>query len=714
MKTVSPVLLSASLITLLQACGSGGNSISSADSSPTTATVNTLPVIAGTPTPATAALPVVSSNPATATAATIATTASPLTVPNTASTPPTSAPIASLTITKIELAQTHLLPPQGKSWQGMPNIADRNFHLVANREALVLVDLQSSITPMANPTLEVWNGATKQGEVALNAPTTLMSTEDSGPLYSTTAHWVKLPAAWVRPGLRVIAQNASTTSAAQTINVGAPASFIMQTLPFYLFGLSDADIPLSLTSKPDEATRLEYLAKHPFSDLQAVNHPAGKLVWPYIVLKPNGTVPALKATYKEQATEAPQSRDGFAVMSAVLDVLTALRRANGDEPLNNQYYAPLLMKNKLGVYGSPGGGLGGGSVGTGDYSYTGIFIHEAGHGFGMPHANDGFIAGTYPYAGGSLLGSAWGVDQTNNKLLPPFVPSSAKTFKTCPTDIFVLPRQMDAQNRCVKQDPMQSGAGDQSAAYKFTMFSDFNAGEVQRYFEGITSLDTKQQPVFKGGTLFLDASSTTGYSRWNSLSQAMVAASVATDKNGIYGLDAGLPTQRDVAVHAIVLTASIRIQDTFVESPSNILSYKDTITYDADTTQIYPPLSFVGNLRRTIDPTDPAQLASIKPNTSVNPWFCYASGCDYTLRVTYADNTVLHIVLQQGFKAWGYSPSIDPSAADINNRASIRTWGVNVPGSKALKKIELLETPQIELGGGVPANAKVIASRLVP
>ena len=194
----------------------------------------------------------------------------------------------------------------------------------------------------------------------------------------------------------------------------------------------------------------------------------------------------------------------------------------------------------------------------------------------------------------------------------------------------------------------------------------------------------------------------------------MVSVPVATVDKGLYGLDAGLPQQRDVPVHAIVVSASIRIQNTFSESPSDILSYLDTVTYDADTTQIYPPLSFVGNIRRLIDPTNAVELASIKPNTAVNAWFCHDSGCDYTLRVTYADNTVQHVVLQNGFKAWWHKPYISSDAADVNNSANLRTWGVNLPATKALKKIELLETPEIEQALSFPANPRVIAIRIIP
>jgi hypothetical protein len=606
-------------------------------------------------------------------------------------------------IGKLELAQTHPVPAEGRSWSG-DKLAKYNLHLAGGRKALVLVDIASANNRVTSPVLEVWQAGQKQTEVPLNPPASLYPTESSGPAYSTTAYWATLEANQVQVGLELVLRaNEGQRTAARAVKVGATAPFNIYTLPFYLFGLNESHIPLSSTAAPDQAIKDEYFAKHPFSSLEIVNHPVVKVQWPYIVVAPRQGRPAQKVEYKEQ------QGDGYAVMSAVLNTLGAIRGANGDGPLNNHYYAPLLMANQAGNYSGPGGGLGGGDLGTGDHSYTGIFIHEQGHAFGMPHANDGYQGGSYPYIGGSLKGSSWGFDQINNRFLGTFVPSNSSRYKNCAGDGFVIGRQFDELGRCIKQDPMQSGSGDQAAGYKYTMFSDFNASLVQHYLEGTTTLSGSKHS-YSGGTLFLDPTSSTGYSRWDSLEQKMVAASTQTSSGGIYELDQGLPLERGVPVHSIILTASIAsIQDTYTEVAGQPqLSYLDTITYDPTLTQIYPPLSYTGNLRRQIDPTDPAQLASIVPNTSTNYWYCLNSGCDYSLRITYTDNSLQYVVLHGGFKRW-YDYDIKPTAADSTDSDSYKVWGVNVPGYKALKKIELLETP--EVWKGLPANPRVIASR---
>jgi hypothetical protein len=292
------------------------------------------------------------------------------------------------------------------------------------------------------------------------------------------------------------------------------------------------------------------------------------------------------------------------------------------------------------------------------------------------------------------------------------VPSNASRYAECATDGFVVGRQFDELGRCIKQDPMQSGAGDQAEGYKYTMFSDFNAAIVQHYIEGSTELKSDGTRNYNGGRVLVDPTSASGYSRWDSLDSTLVPVTPSTSSGGLYGLDGGFPTQRNVPVHTIILTISLEsIQDTFTEvSGETHLSYQDTITYNTNLTQIYPPLSYIGNLRRVIDPKDATQLASIVPDTSENRWYCQNSGCDYTLKATYTDNSEYFVVLHGGFRGW-FSKELKSAAGNPNSGDSYKVFGVNVPGNKTIKKIELLETP--EVWKGLPASPKVIASRLI-
>jgi hypothetical protein len=686
----SRTLSSLALSTILVACGGGGPDKQNAGSNPAASVstpVTIAPVIA-----APVAVP--------PSIGTVSVGSSDI---NAVATPTPNAPFIEL----LEVAQTHVIPADGKTWSNA-GLQVKNFHLTADREALLLIKLSSPLGVITSPVLEVFNGAQSLGKVALNAPATLPPTEASGPAYSTTSHWVKINQSWVKPGLTIqVLNNGGERSVSKAINVGPRTAFTMLTLPFYLFGISETAAPLTQTAAPDQATKDEYFAKHPISEIQMVNHPAGKVTWPYIIVKPRKGFAAQKVIYKEQQNE------GFAVMSAILDVLRTMRFANGDGNTNIQYYGPLIMATQSGQYGPPGGGLGGSDVGTGDFNYSGIFIHEAGHAFGMPHANDGFVDGTFPYTGGSLKGSSWGFDQKRNEFLDVLVPTTASAYKNCLTaGSFPMGRQVDSLNRCIKQDPMQSGAGDQTPASKYTMFSDYNAGIVQNYLEGTATL-TNGKYVYSGGKTILDSTSSTGYSRWNSVENRYVPVDTKTVSAGLYGLDNMLPYQRNVAVHAIVFTAAI---SSIVErTDATQLNYDDTVSYDPALTQIYPPISYTGNLRRLIDPTDATQLASIQPKTGTstggtNDWFCKNAGCDYTLKVTFADNSTQHIVIQAGFRGW-FDNALLAGVQDPLSESSFKIWAVNVPATKAIKLIELLETPEVYKG--FPANPRVVVSRVI-
>jgi hypothetical protein len=581
----------------------------------------------------------------------------------------------------LQTAQTHVLPDSGLSW----SLSDgaHELHLVGRRSFLALVDL-GDISP-DNPVLEVLQGGAIVGTVPLASPTELPPTEASGPALATHLYSATVDAAWVVPGLslRVSADNFAPSEARELV-VGADSELDMWTLPFYLFGADDRNAPpIAVTAKPDAASTTELYQKWAIGKVNFLQHPAGRVAWPAIVVGPREGKPAM------QVHNADEQQDGFAVMSAVLSTLSALRSANGEASTNNQYYAPLLMLDAQGSYAAPGGGLGGGSCGTGDYDYAGIFIHEQGHAFGMPHAGGAYDDGNYPYPGGSLLGSVWGFDAARNEFLAPFIPPTADTADTCLDDVT---RQKDGEGRCVKQDPMQSGSGDQDPSYKYTLFSDFNASVIQRYFEGETTLGDGGVHEYDGGTLFVDPGSSTGYSRWDSIDHERVEVPVETTDKGLYGFDRGLPTQRGVPVHAIVFT----------------LSHADT----PSVSQIYAPLSYTGNLIRQVDPTSPPQLAEILPNTGDVPWYCHASGCDYTLRVTYKDGTQAHVLLRGGFRPW-FDPMGEPgpTTSDPLDSDSFRVFSVNVPGDQPLTKIEVLDTP---MGwNGLPADATVLLSRPV-
>lgn len=581
-------------------------------------------------------------------------------------------------LTSLEVAQTHILPGGEKRWT-LAN-GEHSLHVVGLRPFLALVRLGD--VALESPVLEAWFEGERVASAPLAPPEELLPTEAGGPAYAEDLYSATIDGAWVKPGLSLrVAAEGYAASDPVDLPIGAETDLDMQILPFYLFGANDENSPpISETATPDEESQAELYEKWPIARINFAQHAVGRVDWPSIIVGPRNGEPAMRVDNKDE------QKDGFAVMSAVLQVLGTLRRANGETGTNSQIYAPLMMLDGGGEYSSPGGGLGGGSVGTGDHVYAGIFIHEQGHAFGMPHAADGYADGVYPYVGGSLLGSTWGLDASRGELLAPFIPEGAAHAGTCLRD---GAHQIDAMNRCVKQDLMQSGAGDQAPGYKYTMHSDFNASVIQRYFEGVTSVDEEGVHVYEGGVIFVDPASSTGYSRWDSVDQERVEVALETVDKGLYGLDRGLPAARGVPVHTVIFTLSA------AATP--------------EVSQIYPPFSYVGNLVRQIDPTAAEELALITPNTGEIPWYCHASGCDYTLRVTYADQTIRHVLLRGGFRPW-FGPMEEPEAKTLDpvDGASFRSFGVNVPGDVELSLVEVLHTP---MGwGGVADDAEVVLS----
>jgi hypothetical protein len=580
---------------------------------------------------------------------------------------------AKLEINKLEFAQTHVIPAEGKNFNlpGFGVNEQRSLRLVANRDALVLLEPLAS--NLVTPKLEVLNGDVIAATIDLNPPGSLPKTEANGPSYSSGTYWAKLPGQYIKAGLNVRLRSQNAVSEARAVNIGAPVDFSLYVIPIYLFGATTDLLAFDTVKAPPQSIVDEFYAKVPVAKLGILNHPLGKLEIPELVIAPRNAQTAYLAT------SPSDYKDGYAGMDSTLTLIKRIREANGDAPTANQYYGSLIQKGTTGVLVSTGGGLGGGHAGVGDHLFSGVFIHEQGHAFGMPHANDGYLAKQYPYVGGSLQGSSWGYDPFKNEFLAPFIPNP-KGDGVCPN------HQVDPQKRCVKQDPMQSGAGDQAAGYQYAMFSDYNAAQVQWYFEGNRFTNDKGLQEYVGGRAEIDPSFASGYKRWDKIDQKYVEYPVSTTDKGLYGLNSGFPNEKARVVYTIVGTLSNA-------TPA--------------INRIYTPVKYTGNLLQTIDPSSSSDVSDIRPDVGKYPWFCKAQGCDYTLRVTYSDGTTLHRLLQLGFRKW-FSPDLDPTANDPLNGNSFRTWAMNVPGDKTVSKVELLSTPKGY--EGLPQTPGVVSS----
>lgn len=155
-----------------------------------------------------------------------------------------------------------------------------------------------------------------------------------------------------------------------------------------------------------------------------------------------------------------------------------------------------------------------------------------------------------------------------------------------------------------------------------------------------------------------------------------------------------MPRKTDVPVQTIVFTHSI----------AGALDITRSYPYpiNLDVSQIYPLLpTHTGNLLSYIDPSDrtPAKVAEYHPTQT--PYgkystFCNSEGCDFTLRVTFSDNTQQHILFQ------GLVPTRNSSSPSGSFRSFTQYEGagfgnmvinVSAENGRRATKAELLFTP---------------------
>lgn len=565
-----------------------------------------------------------------------------------------------LALKSTRLVQSHVLPPEGLRFQVTGFGADQNavddpqdsqeLHLVGARPALFLVEPE-----VAGGTLSVegFRGEQSLGRLNLAAPGELPTSEGAGPRFGEAWHSVLLPGSWLTPGLKLVVKRDGAASAAIMPTIGAPARLNLVLQPFYLFGATPADKPLSETAALPAATAREYVQKHPLTELKTTSWPAW--TWPDFPMPPTGSLPGF--VMHQPSDAAANGRDGFALMGGVLDILHQLRRAHGVDGQDYLAYSPLLLKESGKLVGA-GGGLGGGGVATGDAAWAGIFVHELGHAYGLPHAGEAYDSKQYPYERGSLKGSAWGFDADHNEFLDPRLQPGHRNYASCAR---AGERVLDGSGQCYKQDPMQGGAGDQSTGYAFADFADFNMARVQRWLETRRVRDA----AFPGG-----------YKQWDAAKAAYVAADLKRGSSGQGGQVDLDEIALDQPVWTVIGALSVR-------------------NATPDLNRIYAPQKTRGGLPRSFDPTLQADMDALKAKY---PWYCvsgdgHADGCDFTLRARYADGTVRHVLLPVGYRKF-FSNDIAPEASVATSGDSFSYFAVNLPDTgSALQRLDLFETP---------------------
>ena len=574
----------------------------------------------------------------------------------------------------LELAQSHVFPAPARTWEtaGLSRYGDIDLHLVGNREALTIFEL-GSLAESSAVSMHVTNEerGSDDVEIALSPPSQIPGTygDDNagsaldGEPYSTTAWTGTIPADLIKKGLSIKVTYPGGERTWSNFTVGAPTDFGIVSLPFYFFGADpettthhDVTLTPELAGKMPESVEEEFKQRLPIASLSSQLHPARFFKSPYAVVAPRQGGSAYRIYQKEEA------KDGFAVIGSTMNLIGALREMDAAVPFAVQYYGAIILEDAAGRYAGPGGGLGGGHKGAGDYSFGGIFFHEQGHAFGLPHANDAYKRGEYPYPNGGLGGSGWGYDSNVGKFLDPF-------YKDC-NESDEQPREDQKPNRCYKQDPMQGGHGNRDDGTYYGLFSDFQNARIQRYFEGTDATDGR---AFK--------SPDGGYSRWNPATESFVDVQLRSTE---------VPRVFDKDLTAVIFTISC------AELKCDALGALDTSSLEA--TQVYPPMQYKGDSREFVDVDN---LYMLDRYHHVKAWkdnrdeqtYCRGSGCDFVAQFTFSNGEVSRVIVPAGFRTW-HKPTepVEASRVDPVNHRSFTTVGVTARGQHPTR-IDLMYAP---------------------
>lgn len=495
-------------------------------------------------------------------------------------------------IVRVELAQNHVLEvsaddyTQNEGGEPLESGSVRpQFRLISHRPALLLVTVTGSgVSP------DVRVQASRDGEVlgsfCLSGPEALPAVAPEGPELASQFS-VTLPAAWIRDGLslEIVAGPSTRLVPAGELRVAGGTRHIVMEGSMALYGLPPRTVP---RDDPD-------------TYLMADELPVQSAVWAHfpvpIVMDPM----TMSARSGNPARILSSAEGGFDEVGECLDIFSEIRRANGHIE-DTGYYAALPD--------GWGGGLGGGNGSAGPASQL-MIRHEGGHAYGLPHLEDAYADGRYPFAkrtngsgcvlgvpgeDGCGVGPAWKYFQTQGVFESPWEDQGAGVYK---------------------RDPMAGGGNNWFGAYtdqwlldyfKSRPFFDLEAGEYLRYDE--------ETGEFVSDT---EVPAENWYRR---------------------------PVLRDVPLY------------TFFGS------------YSEDTEEvnvIQPPLHYRGHLLKTMDPTDETHLTWLRENSVSD---ACQNDCDFTLRVTFEDETEVHVLINR-------------------NAGAYTRWAVNVPDLGTPTQLEL-------------------------
>lgn len=315
--------------------------------------------------------------------------------------------------------------------------------------------------------------------------------ENQGIRYANDTWSGVLPADWIVPGLSLQIRQGNLSGTLTNLKIGAPTELLIHT------------IDVGMLTQPrdqfhfagDPTAHREYFQTVPTSRLIVSQYAPLSL---HEVMLPNGTLLTDHDPSKGDWHNGTMRQSiGKELISLGIDNANyGINSTAGEGEGSHPYVvAQLAAHNSVGNYAAGlvvHGGSGGGGIVTLDDSLHNEFSHEVGHNYGLGHYVGGFLGSVHRSA--DQINSTWGWDADKNRFIPNFAPVRSGKDTSLEDQ-----SQTPFDGRSFGLDAM-AGGSPMSSFNRFTLYTPNTAAIIQRFLEG--------KAVF-------DASSPTGFSKWN-------------------------------------------------------------------------------------------------------------------------------------------------------------------------------------------------------
>ncbi|EFA86034.1 hypothetical protein PPL_01267 [Heterostelium album PN500] len=547
--------------------------------------------------------------------------------------------ISSDKVKSVKFAQTHVLPASGLSWSNF------TFNLVPNRDTLLLVQFETTPTSSANDITIMVDNATV-ATLTLNTPDKIPSNFANYPAtsYCVDCYSVMIPRNHVKQGMEIIVSSDTTTGRVKPTII-MDTNLIFKSFPFYLFGANPTNTLTCIPKTPAKDSQDLIFNTWPLSSVEFKEAPG--FTWDRLVCPPI-----------ENKTEAMvvSSKDDISnndLDNVIAEIINEYRKTNGELKLNVMYDVPMLPLNSLGsvdlidrIYVSNKLYI------SGNFQSRSNYLNGLGFAFGIQSFGAMFKAGKYPYPNGSYNGSSWGFNSQINKFISPYVIPNDDNYDSCLTN----PDYLHSNDICFKKDYISNVLNDM-------YYPDYISGMIQSGVNKMVQYDKTNKKFMS----------------WDATLMKSVEIKPNDTNGGFLYLDDGLPMLVDVDVYTIVMVHNTAANSKCGGACSNI----------------YPIIKSRGNLMRHIDPSDEDQRDLVEePSLRDLYAFCAESGCDFSLRATYADGSIFLKLLQKGMRDFDNPRGpIHQDYLNPLNPKSVTYFVENIPADKVLTKVELLSTP---------------------